>query len=673
MDWTARLNDALSGPAGRMEKSLHGFEESLKGARAAMDELRPQTLGAKMNSLRSALKGIKAPALEQGGGGWLDSLMAARGAMGGQVAMLTAIAGAAIAAAMAVGRLGAAFMKTVVDAADFRAGTVAAIDTLTKKVGEGERSFDIAMKLSARFSMDPRQAAESIHALISKGFSADQANVILTAMADLKVLSPKANLDKVSLAIEQIKGKGKLQMEELQGQLAEAGVSVDLVLQELAKKYKKSTDDIRKMISAGKIDADEGVFAIVSAIKRMGTGKLGEAAEKAARNSIGGLVEGIRASATRLTFEIAKVLNESQAGAAGGLTGGPGMVALKGALGNVLDVINPDKSPAAKKLISEAAGFANDFLTGLFGPLSGAGGASALQTLLGHVAATIAFLRGAMNAVLPLLTSFGQGLGEGFSEFYQAARSVMSIFGQLMGGGDWLKSLAPLARMAGRGLAFLVGILVVLVAVLGATVGAVASFFAAATSVALAVVGAISTVIMGLTNTVLGGIDSIVTTVTTALNNLYTDGLNAGQSLWQGLVAGILAGVTAVLDAGSQLANTAKTAVTSTLAINSPSRVMADLGGHTAAGFAQGVDDGATSVDASMNAMVAPPAPGATAVGAAAGAGGGSASVTVGDIHIHLPAGSAGDPQAIGASVREQIAQYLEDALAQAGLSPVPA
>ena len=688
MDWTARMNDALSGPASRMESALASVEQQLKSTDRAMklasidkmgaglekgramlalqrDDLRAQ-VGAHRASAAAQVKAAEDAARAQQTRSAADA-----SALQGQIGLILKLATAAAYAAAAMVALTAAFTRAVVEAADFRAGTVGAIDALTKKAGEGEKAFDVAMKLSARFSMDPKQAAESMHELISKGFSTEKAEVLVTAMADLKLLSPKANIEALTLAIGQIQGKGKLQMEELQGQIAEAGLSTSLVIDQLAKKYKKSADEVRKMISAGKVNAEDGIDAIIKAVEKMGGGKLGDAAERAARNSVGGLVAGIQASAGRLTLEMAKVLNASQSGAAGALTGGPGMVALKGALGNVLDTLNPDKSPAAKKLVAEAGGFANDLLTGLFGPLSGAGGASALQTILGHVAATIAFLRGAMNAVLPLLTSFGQGLGEGFSEFYQAARSVMSIFGNLMGGGDWLKNFGMVARLAGRGLAFLVGVLVVLVAVLGATVGAVASFFAAAMSLALAVVGSVSALIMGLVTWVLGGIDSLIGTITGALSSLYTSGLTAGMNLWQGLTDGILAGVTAVLDAGSQLATAAKTAVTSTLAISSPSQVMADLGGHTATGFAQGVDDGSGQVDTAMNRMVAPPPPGATAVGAGT-AGGAGASVTIGDIHIHLPPGTAASPEAIGLSVREQIAKYLEDALAQAGLSPAP-
>lgn len=155
---------------------------------------------------------------------------------------------------------------------------------------------------------------------------------------------------------------------------------------------------------------------------------------------------------------------------------------------------------------------------------------------------------------------------------------------------------------------------------------------------------------------------------------LLSAGVEMGQNLWRGFVDGIIEGIAAVLDAGTRLANAAKSAVATTLQQRSPSRVMMEMGGYTAEGFAQGVDDGAGQVDASMRDLVAPPpAPrdfGAAVTSSAAGAGGGASfSVSVGPIYVTgAPDEKAGDE--LGQRIAEKVRDMLEDMLAQGGLTP---
>ena len=69
------------------------------------------------------------------------------------------------------------------------------------------------------------------------------------------------------------------------------------------------------------------------------------------------------------------------------------------------------------------------------------------------------------------------------------------------------------------------------------------------------------------------------------------------------------------------LADNAITAARETLGIASPSRVFAEIGGHTAEGFERGVHGGTRGAQDAMAAMVAPP-DAAGAAGAFAGRGG---------------------------------------------------
>lgn len=585
-------------------------------------------------------------------------------------------------AAKAVVAMGAAFTKATLDAVDFREGTIAAIDMITKKKGEGSKAFEIGIELAARFHLDPKETLSSLHGLISKGFTTERAKVVMTAMADLKVLSPKANLEKVSLAIEQIQGKGKLQMEELQGQLAEAGLSVSMVLDQLAAKYGKSTDDIRKMISKGKINAEEGIDAIVAAIQKMGSGKLGDAAERAARSTVGGLVAGIKTRLGMVPLEMAKTLASSA-----------GVGAVKGALGNLLDALNPSKTPEMKGMVAALSVFASTLFTVLFGGAASKDAGKTLTSVLTSITAGIKTMTAVVASVGPIVMAFAGGLTEGMVDVARLFTEVGAVLADVFGGEAM--TAADIARQLGRGLAYLIGIAAVLVGGLAAlTAGGAAmisSFVSPAVSAFATFVGLVvqaQTVIQlaqarfgetgatleeAFVGAVARGIavfSRLVAWVRGLADDLLAAGASMGSNLWSGFVGGILAGVSAVTEAGSQLANAAKTAVSTTLDIHSPSRVLAEMGGHTAAGFAQGVDGGQGQVDAAMNALVTPSMPpGSPAAGGQAGAG---VVITIGDIHVHAPGASAADANAIGRSVRRELEAFFDDALAQAGLSPEP-
>lgn len=163
----------------------------------------------------------------------------------------------------------------------------------------------------------------------------------------------------------------------------------------------------------------------------------------------------------------------------------------------------------------------------------------------------------------------------------------------------------------------------------------------------------------------------LVATLQSLASGLLSAGMELGRNLWSGFVQGIIDGIAAVLDAGTRLANAARSAVATTLDQHSPSRVMMEMGAYTAEGFAMGVDGGAGQVDASMRDMVAPPAPRDFAVTATSSGAGGSPSfsVSVGPIYLTgAPDEKAGDD--LGQRIAEKVRDMLEDMLAQGGLTP---
>lgn len=131
-----------------------------------------------------------------------------------------------------------------------------------------------------------------------------------------------------------------------------------------------------------------------------------------------------------------------------------------------------------------------------------------------------------------------------------------------------------------------------------------------------------------------------------------------GAALIDGLAAGLTTGGPKVLAAITGVANGAITAAKKALGIASPSKVFAEIGGYTAEGMSDGVDDGAASVQGSFESMVAPPAP-----GPAGGASSAASSGTVYNIYVT----SSGDGDDIAAKVRETIESIMAGAAAQMG------
>jgi tape measure domain-containing protein len=646
MDWQMRLDDAISGPAKQMAASLGGLEKAfrrldtaakLPGLNAASQQMSRLKMGTSMGPTP---RGSTASAPVSTGA---SGPSAALPMIPGQVGILLELSKAALAAASAVGALGAAFTATVLDTADFLSGTEKAIDMLTKKAGEGSRAMDIAIELSGQFHMNPRTTIESMQGLISKGFGADRAGLVITAMADLKVLSPKANLSAVTLAIEQIQGKGKLQMEELQGQLAEAGLSVSKVIEQLAVKYKKSSDQVRAMISAGKVNATDGIDAIVAAIQGMGSGKLGAAAEQAARSSFSGLVNGIRTSFGLALLQVGNAVSK-----------GPGFKAAKGALGRVLDGLDPNKTPGSKSLITAAGGFATALLTTVFGPLSDESAGATMQKVLSRMAEGVKALTTVVKTVGPIVSAALGGFGEGFGEAYDTIVEVGGEVSKAFGGDR--EALIGKVATAARGL------------------GKAFGYVAVGVGLAVGVVLSITSSLAALMFTINGGAMVAIAAVGLMVDDikgkgmeLLDAGVSLGTNLWQGFVNGIDAGITAVMDAGTRLADSARTAVGSALEIGSPSKVFEQLGAWTGEGFQQGVDGSAGDVGASMRDLVTPPTPTATA------GGGTSTTLAAGGISVTVNVGGAGgDGQGIASEVKAAVMAALEEILGQTGASPAP-
>lgn len=167
---------------------------------------------------------------------------------------------------------------------------------------------------------------------------------------------------------------------------------------------------------------------------------------------------------------------------------------------------------------------------------------------------------------------------------------------------------------------------------------------------------------------VLGGYVTIAKDAKKALTEGWND---IGKQIVTGLASGITGSAGVVVNAVTGLASQVKSAFTGSKGIDahSPSRVFADYGEMTAAGFEQGVSGsaGASAADA-VTAMALPPG----SVAGSGGRGGGGGAVTV-NVAINVDGGAGGADvakQVTQPSVLAAITKAVEDALGASGYAP---
>lgn len=137
-----------------------------------------------------------------------------------------------------------------------------------------------AQEFSQKTDFSSLQIEQAQARLMAQGFRDKDLYATLFSAADLAAIMPgdkNQTLERVTMALAQIKGKGKLQGEELTGQLAEAGLNTSLVKQQIAKSLGIKVGDVDKRMSKGEISSDVAIPAIQRAIlAQLGTSKAGE-------------------------------------------------------------------------------------------------------------------------------------------------------------------------------------------------------------------------------------------------------------------------------------------------------------------------------------------------------------------------------------------------------------
>ncbi len=207
----------------------------------------------------------------------VGGFFAAKGAIGAltlagsaAISVLGGVASAIGRAGEAAGGLAFEFGKATVAAFDFRTRATMAFQALR---GAGEAGFSRMKALAIDMGTSLSGTFDGIRALSAAGFGETEAEQMFKRLQDMKGIGlDQPTLDRLVLAMSQIKGAGVLQGDELR-QIQETGINVGLIWEAMAKKTGKTTAELKRMKEAGKLSADVAVEGIMSAMGKMAGGR----------------------------------------------------------------------------------------------------------------------------------------------------------------------------------------------------------------------------------------------------------------------------------------------------------------------------------------------------------------------------------------------------------------
>jgi tape measure domain-containing protein len=187
-----------------------------------------------------------------------------------------------------------------------------AFQQLAKHGATAEQLFGHAQDLAERFGLDVKDTTHAYANFLKLQFNPKQADAMIRMGSDLRGLGSTAEeVQGIFLALGQIKGKGKLQAQEML-QLAERGVSTELVQEEIGKALGgKTKAQVQKLQEQGKVTAEVGLKAIEDAIKRkLQEKELGDAGGLFADTMLDGIEGRFKAKATRVGLALVKRMTD---------------------------------------------------------------------------------------------------------------------------------------------------------------------------------------------------------------------------------------------------------------------------------------------------------------------------------------------------------------------------
>lgn len=519
------------------------------------------------------------------------------------LSVVKVLATAAIAIGVAFTAVAVKVGKAIFEAARFNTDIEFA---LTKFLGSAEASKkEIAeiRSLANRLGLDYRSAANDFKQLVSAGFTAEASKELLAWKADLIAIGGGSDevRARVQSAFDEI-GKsmasGRMEADGFNRVLENLPITKAQVMAKLAPKMGKSVEDLMKM-DITKLPIDKLIAAMQEAfLASQKAGKTGEVAADKIRSSWTGALDAMKARFGNLVYDLADRL-------------GP--------------TINKTITSIMKKFDGFDLGGILDKVVEFFEGVMGEADKIDLSKILDSVGEGIKDALNIAKKLLPVLSAAFKGLFGGFL-------GGMDIMGPT---DDLMTILNDKSKLEGLKTTF---------AGIGTAVGVAAA----------AVVKGITTImeamaeIGNIANTIKGWLSGVEGSITGSQGGMGAAAAGLGVAIVKGLIGGITGNTGMVMDAVRSIATNAVNAGKGALGISSPSRVFAEMGAQTAAGFSQGINAGAPDVGRTVDSMLSTPtvegrvdsliqAPQARAPqgGSQNGGGGRSTTLQFGDIVIN--------------------------------------
>ena len=254
----------------------------------------------RMESLTN--KGLGFAKMATGIGLAVGGLLTLKGAVEGVIGVLEKAAEGAI-----------HFGKMVIDTARFSAQSKGAFDLFLGK-GQGERSFQAALRFGNILPMDEREVVRQAVSLASAGYKGKQLDAVNAALADVYALRGESYRSNLEFHFLRLKNEAKPEARDVKMAAIDTGVGMEGIMRQLFKAkgvaIPKTLHAMEELYDAmkkdGRVNGNDVANAILRAIQeRMDEGQaLGSTAKRLGIGTLGGLITNLQAAPERFLMQI---------------------------------------------------------------------------------------------------------------------------------------------------------------------------------------------------------------------------------------------------------------------------------------------------------------------------------------------------------------------------------
>lgn len=471
LQWALSLEDHLSAPASKMGRALGQLHRQLDRVAAAdrRAQAATQRTAQRMAARHAAAEGraLRAAGVAQRRQQAASQRAAARAAQDraaqsvehqeALLGVLGAVAGAALGAAAAVGRIAVAFGESAIEAASFRQSSMTTLRTLLRSDGAARRVFSDTQRVAQLTPYDEGDLLSQRVQLTTAGFGERQSAVLQAALADTRGLFGEDRADMLATTFQRLNTSG------LSGEVFESlgriGINMRGVLDALgqATGIRRGTNDQRfkeQLLQAGRtgrLGSNQVISAILDQLRNLTGGELGQFSRDQGQGSIAGAINNAQGAFRSLLMS-------------GDIDQTDGMRAFVAGLTSITELMSA-ATPRGERLRAILYSLIDDagaLFTRFANPGRLGAAADYALDLFTRIRAGVAY-------IAPLVQAWLQGWVQPLGAFVGMLGRFFSV---LSGGRAPTEAIVAGFRMWGRFVGILQTVGLVVLAVLGAIIGA---------------------------------------------------------------------------------------------------------------------------------------------------------------------------------------------------------